>query len=116
MGSEEVVVVVDPEIILLLGKIAHLDPEGTKNLIMMPPIFHMRKHLIENLFCDPVNLLLIILPLWTECFGLQVAKKILQAEAVERKMKWRIAEKKNSVLLELKKKEEKRKARRTRKK
>jgi hypothetical protein len=76
----------------------------------------MRKHLIENLFCDPVNLLLIILPLWTECFGLQVAKKILQAEAVERKMKWRIAEKKNSVLLELKKKEEKRKARRTRKK
>jgi hypothetical protein len=31
MENEEVAVVVDPEIILLLGKIAHLDPEGTKN-------------------------------------------------------------------------------------
>jgi hypothetical protein len=70
IGNEEVAVVVAPEIILLLGKIAHLDPEGTRNLIMMPPIFHMRKHLIKNLFCDPVNLLLIVLPLYTECFGL----------------------------------------------
>jgi hypothetical protein len=111
MGSEEVAVVVDPEIILLLGKIAHLDPEGTKNLIMMPPIFHMRKHLIENFFCDPVNLLFIVLPLYIECFGLQVAKKILQAEAVESKMKWRIVEKEKSVLLEMKREEEKKKVR-----
>jgi hypothetical protein len=75
MENGEVAVVVDPEIILLLGKIAHLDPEGTKKLVMMPPIFHMRKHLIENLFCDPVNLLLIVLPLYMECSGLHVAKK-----------------------------------------
>jgi hypothetical protein len=41
---------------------------------------------------------------------LQVAKKMLQAEAVESKMKWRIAEKKKSILAELKKGEERRKA------
>jgi hypothetical protein len=109
MDNEEVAVVVDPEIILLLGKIAHLDPEGTKNLVMMPPIFHMRKHLIENLFCDPVNLLLIVLPLYIECFGFQVAKKMLQADAVESKMRCRIAEKKISIIAELKKEEEKKK-------
>jgi hypothetical protein len=103
MENEEVAVVVDPEIILLLGKIAHLDREGPKNLIMMPPIFHMRKHLIEILFCDPVNLLLIVLPLYVECFGLKVAKKTLQADAVENKMKCRIAEKKKSISAELKK-------------
>jgi predicted Holliday junction resolvase-like endonuclease len=79
------------------------------NLIMMPPIFHIRKHLIENLFCDPVNLLLIVLPLYVECFGLQVAKKMLQAEAVETEMEWRIAEKKKSISAELKKEEEKKK-------
>jgi hypothetical protein len=83
MENGEVAVVLDPEIILLLGKIAHLDPEGTKKLVMMPPIFHMRK-------CDPVNLLVIVLPLYIECSGLQVATKMLQAEAVESKMKWRI--------------------------
>lgn len=76
-------------------------------MVMMPPIFHMRKHLIENLFCDPVNLMLIVLPLHIECVGLQVAKKMFQAEAVERKIRWRIAEKKKSIIAELKKEQEK---------
>jgi hypothetical protein len=54
-----------------------------------------------------VNLLLIVLPLYIECFGLQVAKKLLPAVAVESKMKWRIVEKKKNVLLEMRREEEK---------
>jgi hypothetical protein len=40
-----------------------------------------------------------------------VTKKLLPAEAVESKMMWRIAEKKKSVLLEMKQKEKKKETR-----
>jgi hypothetical protein len=96
MCTDEVAVVVDPEILLLLAKIAHLDPEMMKNIIICPPIFHIRKHCMENLFCDPVNLLLLGLPVFIECYGLQIAKKREQACTTLMKMEKRISEAKKN--------------------
>ena len=72
LSEKEVIVVVDPEIILLFGKMQFLQPGRLKNLVLYPPIFHIRKHLMENLFGDNVYSILLFLPLLIEGFGQQV--------------------------------------------
>jgi hypothetical protein len=96
-------VVVDPEILLLLAKIAELDPELMKNIIIMPPVFHIRKHLIENFMCDPVILLLFGCELYMEFYGLQVQKQIQKADTLILKMTQKITNAENKAKATLKK-------------
>lgn len=49
-----VTVVVDPEIYMLLDEIFHLDPILANNVFLLPPIFHLGKHIIETLLSDPI--------------------------------------------------------------
>jgi hypothetical protein len=65
----------DPKILLLFSKIAHKYPELLKKIVYLPPVFHFRKHAIENVANDPVHLVTLLLPLYHDCLGLQRQKK-----------------------------------------
>ena len=93
MAEHEVIVIVDPEIILLFGKRTIIEPEKLKNLILGPPVFHIRSHCINNIANDPFFLQLLFLPYMIECMGLQVAKKTKTSNDIKAKMKKDIAAK-----------------------
>jgi hypothetical protein len=82
LTEKEVYVVLDPEILLLFSKIAHMFPERMKNLVLLPAIFHLRKHNIENIANDPVHLLLFFLVFSHDCLGLQEDKKEEMADKI----------------------------------
>ena len=65
LSEKEIFVVLDPEILLLLAKIAHARTDMMKKIVFLPAIFHIRKHNIENIANDPVHLLLFFLPFYS---------------------------------------------------
>lgn len=63
--------VVDTEFILLFYQLANRQPERLKNCVMFAAIFHIRMHLIQNVFTDPVNMIMIFIPYMYSCLNLQ---------------------------------------------
>jgi hypothetical protein len=49
----------DTEYILLVMKIIYCTLEKMKNVFLVPPIFHVRMHVLMNLTNDPVHMVLI---------------------------------------------------------
>ena len=79
-------IIVDSEFILHFNVIAYSDPEIIKNLAVFLCTFHLRMHIIQNLFTDPVSLLLIYLPYLYECKKLQQDKVLLLAKSLVKDM------------------------------
>lgn len=78
--DREVMVCVDPEILALIFKIGAIERQDNpdrvlKHVIFLPSIFHMRKHLVENIANDRIFMLLFFIPLYVEVLGLQPAKR-----------------------------------------
>lgn len=79
-------IIVDSEFILHFNVISYSDPDIIKNLAVFLCTFHLRMHIIQNLFTDPVSLLLIYLPYLYECKKLQQDKVLLLAKSLVKNM------------------------------
>ena len=68
-----------------------MDPARWKNEATMPSIWHYKQHLLRNLLFEPVHMLLVIIPYFTEFYQAQKKKFIEIKNALTAKMKAFIA-------------------------
>lgn len=81
LHTKPVILLVDTEFVLTLYRAVHLEPERFRNLFLVPPIFHIRMHIVQNLMSDPLYLLLLVLPYYY-FMGLQRDKCVKKAKEI----------------------------------
>lgn len=62
LGSKPVFLVVDGEIAITIYVLQCRFPDNWNNLVLLPPPFHSRMHLQENICYEPVTYMLLLAP------------------------------------------------------
>lgn len=84
--KNEVLLMSDTEYILSFARLMGIDPEKMRNVVFVPPLFHIKMHTLQNAVNEPVMLRLIHIPYY-KYMGLQDDKNNKKDKLIDTKMK-----------------------------